>query len=174
MTENALAIHGVAWSESDPMPLFDSFERARGIKVPDAFISLYRKNNGIKIANDDYDFTLTLKERFGHRDDLRFEGIYSAEDIFLNFNDREGVSFPEGTIPFVCIEQGEICISVRNDSFGQVFFCESDPILDQLPEDSYESALKKFDPLNGLLPGIVLKLSDSLDSFLERITIEEW
>ena len=174
MTENALAMHGITWSENDPKPFFDSFIKDRGIKIPDSFSSLYSKNNGIKIKDDDYEFVLTLKEGFGHREELRFEGIYSAEDIFLNFNDREGVSFPKGTIPFICIEQAEICISVRDDSFGQVFFCELDPTQDQLLEDSFESALLKFDPSNGQLPRIVLKLADSLENFLEMITIEEW
>lgn len=174
MTGNILESEGKRWSVKDAKPYFDSYCKQRGNKIPESFMNFYEKNNGININDDDFEFVVDLEKAFGQREELSFQGVYSAEDIFLNFSDREGVSFPEGTLPFACIEEGEICISIRNDSFGQIFFCELNPMPDQIPEEDFEKALKKFNPSCGELPGIVLKIADSFEEFLLKVKIAEW
>ena len=174
MDKSTFEKNGKAWSDEDAKSWFDSYCESNGVKIPKTFADFYSRYNGFRIRDEDLEFVFELPEAFWQREDLRFSGFFSAEDTFLNFSDREGVSFPTGTIPFVDIELASICISVRGDSFGQIFFCEQDPMPDQMPESSFEAALEKFNPGAGKIPGIVLKIAENFEDFIARVRMEEW
>jgi len=141
---------------------------------PKGLEKLYELGNGLQISDSDFEFVFPLKEPFGQREDLRFSFILPVDSVLQNFNVREGVSFPTGTIPFVDVELGEIVVSYRHDCFGEVFFCEGDPLPEQMTEDSFEDLMQRFKPDQNHYPNTILKLADSIDEFLDLLTIEEW
>mgnify|MGYP000323578456 CR=1 FL=1 len=169
-----LEINGKQYGAMEEISLLDTFLSEQLMKAPDSFYKFYSSSNGWKLADGDLQLTFRLKKNFGTRDSLSFDLLYSLEDIFLDYSSREGVSFPEGTIPFIDAQEGEIVISFRSDSFGKIYFCESNPTDEQMPENSFENAMRKFAPSRKQLPGIVVELADSFETFIGSLILEEW
>lgn len=143
-------------------------------KIPKEFYDFFSKFNGWKISNPDLQLVYKFENTVGAREQLEFGCILPTDTLFLNCDFREGVSIPEGTIPFIDAQEGEIVISLRADSFGKIYFCEGNPTPDQMPEDAFETAMAKFNPSINQLPGIVVELAGSFTDFFNKVTIEEW
>ncbi|PHO17727.1 hypothetical protein CPU12_09030 [Malaciobacter molluscorum LMG 25693] len=174
MGNNIFKIYGNTYSKENPPTYNLTLTKKKKHSFSQSISRFLHKKNGLIINNNDYEFVFEINKAFGPRDDLRFDGFYSAKDIFLNFKHREGVAFPYGNIPFVNIELAEICISLREDSFGYIYFCEQDPYEEQLPENDFESAMNKFNPSENKMPGTMIKLANSFEDFIENIKVEKW
>jgi hypothetical protein len=162
------------YGEAREIELLDAHLAELYSKSPVPFCKFYSNSNGWKLDDSDSQLTYKLSRKFGTRESLSFDFMLSIADIFDEYSSREGVSFPEGTIPFIDVEEGEIVISVREDSFGKVYFCESNPTNEQMPEDSFEDSMSKFDPSKNILPGIVMELEDSFENFIDSLVLEKW
>jgi hypothetical protein len=152
----------------------DSFLEKNSLKSPSDFYKFYHKFNGLKLTNPDCQFVIKLDEPFGTREQIEFDIFLPVDCLFLNHESRSGVAFPENTIPFITPEEGEIVISLRQDSFGKIYFCEANPTKEQMPEDSFEIAISKFNPSKEQLPAIMMELAGSFEEFISIITIDEW
>ena len=164
----------VPYSSSVGLSKLSDYFSGRLHSFPNDLASLYELGDGLKISDDDFEFVFPLKEVFGQRGELRFSFVLPIESILQNFDLREGVAFPKGTIPFVDIELGEIVVSCREDSFGEVFFCEGDPLPEQMPEESFEDSMNKFNPDQNSYPNTILKLANSIEEFINLVTLDEW
>lgn len=176
MKDFVIEKYGVAVSDDDAMPLFERYGIERNVKLPQGFLDFYSKYNGFKVSDNDLTFVFELKDKFWNRSRLEMEGLLSVKDILVVASSNEGVTYPKGILPFVDIELAEIGISLRGDSFGAVFFCEKDPLPEQVdnPSESSEEELQSFDPSKGQLSKLVVKLADSFEDFMSTLNAKEW
>lgn len=174
MSENVLLKYAKPETNKAPDTLFDEFCKSHKCKIPKDFNEFYRQSNGVCIEDEDFEFVFEFEEPFWNRKELRFVRLLEADDIFYGFREGEGVTFPVGTLPFVDIELANICISCREDSFGQIFFVEKDPTSEQMKENASEEAITNFAPSHRKLPDIMCKLADTFEEFVAKLKVEEW
>jgi hypothetical protein len=176
MSDYEIEKYGIGWSDEAALPIFNSYSAKHNVELPESFLQFYSRFNGFKIKDIDFEFAFDLKEKFWHRSLLTFHGFLSATDIISNLAYNEGVTYPVGTVPFIDIELANICVSLRKDSFGAIYFCETDPLPEQVDNnaESTEEELKNFDPSKGKLSKLVLKLADNFEEFMSQLRAEEW
>ncbi len=166
--------NGKAYLANPAASEFDRFLKDNSLKSPGDFYEFYRQYNGWKISNPDLQLVYEFSKPFGERDKLDISCLLPVDTLFFNYSQRAGVAIPEGTIPFIEAQEGEILISFRHDSFGKIYFCEENPTLAQVPENEFESEIAKFDPSTGQIPGMLKCIANSFTEFVNMLVIREW
>ena len=171
---NILEEYGKGYYEEVSTKEIDEFLDKYSLESPKEFYKFYSQYNGFKLLDQDLQLVYRFDEPFGVRDQLEFDSFLPTDTLFINYESNAGVAFPKGTIPFIDPQEGEIVISLRKDSFGKIYFCESNPTNDQMPEDAFETVMAKFSPMENQLPGTVKELAGSFNEFINLLKIEEW
>ncbi|CZF81424.1 hypothetical protein GCE9029_02601 [Grimontia celer] len=171
---NVLDERGKGFYEEPSTREIDEFLDKYPFSIPQEFYDFYRKYNGFKLINQDLMFVYRFDAPFGTREKLEFEMFLPSDTLFLNYDTRAGVSFPIGMVPFVDVQEGEIVISLREDSFGKIYFCESNPTISKMSEDTFEAEIAKFKPSENQFPGTMKELADSFTELVKILELEEW
>lgn len=124
--------------------------------------------------DDDYDLSFKAPEKFISKDFVIFSGFSRVEWIIKEYERFNDDFFPNNMISFTSLSIGAIVISCREDSFGNVFFCETDLHPEQFehPEHS-DYIMRDFDYPNKPLPAAMFKVADSFTEFLNLLEIKE-
>ena len=149
--------------------------RSENLEVPKDAVAFYEKYNGVSISDFDYAFFLDVPKDFETKEELFFYGFLDVESIINDDKEFRNYSYPKNMILLTDTQPGYIILSLDPLSHGQVLFCESDVVDEQMEGYSTVACvLEDFDYPNKPLPKIMFKIADSFTEFLEKIEVKEY
>ncbi len=144
------------------------------MNIPSDFIDFYRASNGYKIYDHNYEFSFNAPEDFISQDTIKFNRFCMVEWLIEEYERSNDDFFPKAMISFIDMPIGIIVISCREDSFGNVFYCETDLHPEQFIHPDYsDDIMPSFDYPNKPLPAAMFKVADSFTEFLNLLELTE-
>lgn len=158
----------------DHLEVLLDFFKSEGMSIPDDFIQFYKSSDGYIIKDYEYSFYFKAPDEFLSKEEFDFKVFISVQTMIEDYSRDNDDFFPRGMINFIDAPIGKVVISCREDSFGNLFYCETDLLPEQFEHPQHSDyIMRDFDYPNKPLPAAMFKVADSFTEFLNLLEVKE-